>query len=239
MKRPLKQILTRYRDQFTNVVPFDQEKDKLLAIDLGGNNSNLTPAILNDTALFSDFINNALASADSRYAIGGYLENRVVYSRSALFNNTANTAKNRTMHLGIDIWGPAGTPVFAPVGGTVHSFAFNDRFGDYGATIILQHQLEGVTFHTLYGHVSLADLSLGQNQYIHLGEQFARFGTPKENGNWPPHLHFQVIADMELKEGDYPGVCAPADIDYYRKNCPDPDLILNLRKLAVQPVHTF
>jgi hypothetical protein len=38
-------------------------------------------------------------------------------------------------------------------------FAFNNNFSDYGATIILQHQLDTVVFYTLYGHVSLVDIA--------------------------------------------------------------------------------
>jgi murein DD-endopeptidase MepM/ murein hydrolase activator NlpD len=106
----------------------------------------------------------------------------------------------------------------------VHSFAFNDSFGDYGATIIIQHQLDTVVFHTLYGHVSLVDLAqLQAGKYISRGEPIAHFGEPSENGWWPPHLHFQVIADMELKEGDYPGVCTLAERERYIRNCPDPE----------------
>ena len=54
---------------------------------------------------------------------------------------------------------------------------------------------------TLYGHVSVADISvITEGNYISLGQEFAHFGEPKENGNWPPHLHLQVIANMELKK---------------------------------------
>jgi hypothetical protein len=56
------------------------------------------------------------------------------------------------------------------------------------------------------------------------------FGQPKENGNWPPHLHFQVIKDIRIKDGDYPGVCATSEKKKYLTNCPDADLILNMMK---------
>jgi murein DD-endopeptidase MepM/ murein hydrolase activator NlpD len=114
----------------------------------------------------------------------------------------------RSIHLGVDIWGPAGTPVFAPIGGVVYGFAFNDKFGDYGATIILQHQVDATTFYTLYGHLSLRDLGpLREGLFINRGQKFAHFGAREENGHWPPHLHFQVIYDIGLNVNDYPGVC--------------------------------
>ena len=237
MQQPVSSLLLKYQDQFGPVVPFKSDIDRLALLDLGGTNHDLTPEIFNDTGLFTDFINRSLLKSHALYGIGGYLENRYVYSRSKLFDAGNGIQSNaRTIHLGIDIWGAAGTPVLAPYGGTIHSFANNDHFGDYGATIILQHQLDGVSFHTLYGHLSLEDLRLGENQFISIGEKIGSFGIPEENGHWPPHLHFQVIIDMEWKCGDYPGVCSLADLSHFSRNCPDPDLILQMMPFALPAV---
>jgi murein DD-endopeptidase MepM/ murein hydrolase activator NlpD len=234
MQQPVSFLLLKYQDQFGPVVPFNAAKDKLALLDFGNNNNTLTPEIFNDTAVFTEYINRTIRKSHASYGIGGYLEIRTVYSRSKLFDAGDGIQANaRTIHLGIDIWGAAGTPVFAPFGGTVHSFAFNDHFGDYGATIILQHQLDGISFHTLFGHLSLEDLRFGENQFISLGEKIGSFGSQEENGHWPPHLHFQVIIDMEWKTGDYPGACCMADLDHYSRNCPDPDLVLHMMQFAI------
>jgi len=133
------------------------------------------------------------------------------------------------MHLGVDIWAVTGTCVFAPIGGMVHSFANNSANGDYGGTIILLHQLEGIAFYTLYGHLSLASIApIKEGDYIIRGGIVGYLGTEQENGNWPPHLHFQVIENIEMKEGDYPGVCAKSQLAYYRQNCPDANLMVNI-----------
>jgi murein DD-endopeptidase MepM/ murein hydrolase activator NlpD len=115
----------------------------------------------------------------------------------------------------------------------VHSFAFNDQYGDYGATIILFHQLEEYSFHTLYGHLSLKDLNgLTEGTQVSAGDLIAHFGEPQENGHWPPHLHFQIIIDMEGNKGDYPGVCKFSECEKHINNCPDPDLILTMMQYA-------
>jgi murein DD-endopeptidase MepM/ murein hydrolase activator NlpD len=133
----------------------------------------------------------------------------------------------------MDIWGPAGTPVFAPLGGLVHSFAFNNHDGDYGATIILSHQLDGRSFYTLYGHLSLVDLEVArEGNFVVGGEPFAHFGAPHENGNWPPHLHMQLIENIGTHRGDYPGVCRFSERNGYLANCPDPDIVLQLARFA-------
>jgi murein DD-endopeptidase MepM/ murein hydrolase activator NlpD len=140
-------------------------------------------------------------------------------------------AEPRRLHLGIDIWGKPHTAVMAPLAGIVHSFAFNNNFGDYGVTIILTHILDDITYYTLYGHLSLNDIkNLREGERIEKGDVFAEFGLPMENGHWPPHLHFQIIIDLENYKGDYPGVCKYSEREKYLSNCPDPDLILQMNQ---------
>src|SRR5579875_384120 len=128
-------------------------------------------------------------------------------------------AEPRRLHLGIDIWGKPYTKVMAPTNGVIHSFAFNNAFGDYGATIILSHYLDAETFHTLYGHLSLNSIkNLHEGDNIKKGDVLAEFGIPFENGQWPPHLHFQIIKDMQGMKGDYPGVCKFSEREKYLEN---------------------
>ena len=152
------------------------------------------------------------------------MEHRTIYARSKLFD-TAD--EPRRLHLGVDIWAEAGTPVYSPLAGHIHSFNDNKSFGDYGPTIILAHDLDGLTLYSLYGHLSrksLLGVSIGQR--IDKNQAIGAFGTCQENGEWPPHLHFQLMFDMEGMEGDYPGVCRFSEKDKYTKNIPDPQLIL-------------
>jgi peptidoglycan LD-endopeptidase LytH len=229
MSTPLINILEKNKRQYYPVVPFDHEKDRLLKMDLTETNKALTKDVIEDISKFSNYVDEQLSNAGARYGIGGYAEHRSVYSRSKVFDDV-DGGEPRRLHLGVDIWGKAGTPVFAPLGGMVHSFKFNDRYGDYGATIVLLHQLESFAFYTLWGHLSLRDIALVEGQYINREQEFAHFGEPHENGHWPPHLHFQVIENIELHEGDYPGVCRMSDKNFYLKNCPDPDLILQMNR---------
>jgi peptidoglycan LD-endopeptidase LytH len=227
MNNSVSAILQKHQQNFHAVLPFNADTDSLLQLDFSAANTALTPALIASTKALDNYIQNKLTGFT--YGIGGYGENRVLYQRRSHFNET----EPRSIHLGIDVWAPVGTPIFAALGGMVHSVAFNNNFGDYGATIILQHQLDTIVFHTLYGHVSQADIAvLSEGMYINRGQQFAHIGSPAENGDWPPHLHLQLVADMELKEGDYPGVCSEADKERFLANCPNPDLILQLMQYA-------
>jgi murein DD-endopeptidase MepM/ murein hydrolase activator NlpD len=224
---PLSAVLARHSAGFHSVVPFEPVRDRLYAFDFTERNTALSPKDMADTECFAAYINRTLQSHQARYGFGGYNEHRTLYARSKHFDTGGEP---RRLHLGIDIWGPAGTRVMAPLTGIVHSFAFNNNDSDYGATLILTHQLDGIVFHTLYGHLSLNSLkNLEEGQRVRPGEVIAEFGMRFENGNWPPHLHFQVIADMQGWKGDYPGVCRYSERQQWLDNCPDPDLILRMR----------
>lgn len=220
----LKEYLLNHGDDIGKVVDFDPVTDDVMNFDFTANNRCLSAETIADTALFSEWIEDQLKQTNSRYGIGGYNEHRTLYARSSLFGDNAEP---RRLHLGVDIWGPAGTSIYNPLEGCIHSFKFNNQFGDYGATIILEHKLDDLTIHTLYGHLSLASLNgLKEGQTIPKGSNFADFGIPAENGHWPPHLHFQLIFDMGNYKGDYPGVCAFPQREYYLRNCPDPHDLL-------------
>ncbi|MEP6713296.1 MAG: peptidoglycan DD-metalloendopeptidase family protein [Ferruginibacter sp.] len=229
-------ILQNHSNDFSTVVPFNKITDKIFALDLSKNNTAFTEAIYSDEEKFEAFISNERKKHNAAYLIGGYREHREMYRRSNLFDkNTADTnylrTEPRSLHLGVDVWADAGTKIFAALGGIVHSFAYNNNFGDYGATIILQHQLKTFNFYTLYGHLALKNIEgLRKGKFITRGENFANFGPPEENGNWPPHLHFQIILDMGINEGDYPGVCKLSEADKFLHNSPDGDLILKLNR---------
>jgi murein DD-endopeptidase MepM/ murein hydrolase activator NlpD len=123
---------------------------------------------------------------------------------------------------------PTGTPIFAVLPGKVHSFADNAGFGDYGPTIILEHTVTDLTFYTLYGHLCRPSLqTLYEGKPVQAGEQIGTLGCEDENGNWPSHLHFQVMLDLEGRRGDFPGVAAPSQQAYYQQVCPDPNGLLS------------
>ncbi|MBS1932947.1 MAG: peptidoglycan DD-metalloendopeptidase family protein [Bacteroidetes bacterium] len=235
----LEEVLKKYSAEFHQVVPFNPGTDKLYLFDFTENNKGLSSDEIADTERFANYINTTLRTHQCKYGIGGYAEHRTLYARSKHFDSSplptgrgaGDEVEPRRLHLGTDIWGEAGTKVMSPLDGIVHSFAFNNNDSDYGATIILTHNIEGISFHTLYGHLSLNSIkNLHEGKRIIKGEVFTEFGMRFENGNWPPHLHFQLIVDMQNWKGDYPGVCKLSEKETWLKNSPDPDFILSLNK---------
>ena len=235
--------LKNHAQRFHPVIQIAKENFKITSLDLSLKNEGLQKVDFQNILQFSKYINDLLHSAGAVFGIGGYNELRGLYSRSDLFgkslsNEEENNEEPRRLHLGTDIWGPAETSVYAPLDSEVHSFAFNDNYGDYGATLILKHKIEGIAFYTLYGHISLKDIEkLQPGDKIQKGQLIAHFGKEEENGHWPPHLHFQVIENIGDYQGDYPGVCKESERGYYLQNSPDPDTILNLNS-HVTVMHT-
>jgi murein DD-endopeptidase MepM/ murein hydrolase activator NlpD len=206
------------------VVPFDLSAPSVWVPDLTASNPVLHTLDLKDTTAFENWIFGEMRLRQTPVAIGGYAENRFLYHRSPHFSQQSQP---RSLHLGIDIWADAGTPVMAPLAGRIHSFANNAAFGDYGHTLILEHQLQEYTFYSLYGHLSARSLEgLIPRQTLTCGETIAWLGIPAENGEWPPHLHFQLISDMQDRKGDFPGVAATEEKDFYLSLCPNPNLLL-------------
>lgn len=202
-----------------NIVVFDLSVGSLEFSDL---------AELADVGAFTAKIFRRMKDAGARVGVGRYNEARLVYT-SDVFKTDAG--ENRTIHIGIDLFMEAGSPVFAPLDGRVHSAANNAAALDYGPTVILEHSVDQgrVRFFTLYGHLtedSLAGLHPGKP--VKRGERIASIGSPPTNGGWPPHLHFQIICDMLGNTGDFPGV-APASLrNVWLSICPDPNLILRI-----------
>lgn len=196
-----------------------------VSIDLSSKNPELLNVPISNPDECQVYIDKVLKRNNAQVAYGGYLEKRNLYASSNRFSEN----KIRNIHLGLDFWCKAGTKVIAPINGNVHSFQNNDDKGNYGPTIILKHKLRNITFYTLYGHLSidsLNDLYIGK-EFIK-GEPIAKIGTSDINVNYAPHLHFQVIKEVREFKGDYPGVCHITDLDFFKNNCPDPNLLFKL-----------
>jgi len=222
----LQHYIHAHPDEIGRVVDFDRSTDSLYPFNFTASNTELSLAIIEDTENFSNWVSQKLHANNCRYGIGGYMEHRTIYARSEHFDTDDEP---RRLHLGVDIWAGAGTSVYCPIAGNIHSFNDNDNHGDYGPTIILKHVLDGLTLYSLYGHLSRKDLDgLHAGDSIVKGQKLGAFGSAQENGHWPPHLHFQLMFDLEGWAGDYPGVGKFSEKARWLENIPDPELILNI-----------
>ena len=183
-----------------------------------------------DVDRFTKILFRRMEDAGATVGVGRYNEPRGLYT-SPLFSAESNDGPEwRTIHLGIDLFMLADSPVYTPLGGVVHSVKNNDQALDYGPTIIVRHETSGgVPFFTLYGHLSIDSLQMVKvGQRLGRGEQIAKIGTYPTNGGWAPHLHFQVICDMLERDGEFPGVAAPSRRGVWLSLSPDANLVLKI-----------
>ncbi|MDX1907085.1 MAG: aminotransferase class III-fold pyridoxal phosphate-dependent enzyme [Bacteroidia bacterium] len=208
------------------IVPVDLTGPESVWLDLGVGSADLgTWADITDPDRLQARVRDMLeAHPGARAGLGRYDEVRPLYTTDAYETQGHDGPVWRTVHIGLDVCLPPGTPVSAPLPGIVHSFRDNAQDRDYGPTVILQHTVSPeLTFYTLYGHLSRASLArLRPGQEIEAGEVFCEIGPMPENGNWFPHLHFQVMLDLLGHTGDFPGVAYPAQRTVWTSLCPDP-----------------
>jgi 4-aminobutyrate aminotransferase-like enzyme len=186
---------------------------------------------LEDVERFSRRMFEQMRACNARVAVGRYDEARLLYISDVFKPKGGSPLDRRSVHLGIDLFMEAGEAVLCPIDGVVHSFRNNSLPLDYGPTIIIRHEPAGseAAFFTLYGHLSPDSLDgLYPGKPVAKGERIARIGESSINGGWPPHLHFQIIADMLGNEGDFQGVALPGERRIWLGICPDPNLILGI-----------
>ena len=173
------------------------------------------PIVLDLTAARSSM------EAESAWWIGRYDEDRRNLYATELFTSDA-----RTLHLGIDLGGPVGTPIHACADGFVHAAGYNAAPGDYGGTLVLQHHLGGRDIWMLLGHLSRASLAgRTPGQPVVRGEIVGWLGDRSENGDWPPHVHVQVAVEPPVTY-DMPGAVHPRDRERLMALYPDPRAFL-------------
>jgi Ser/Thr protein kinase RdoA (MazF antagonist) len=224
------QWLEKEKKNVAPVVEADFEKGNMPIFDFSvGSTFPGLGTTSEDLVGMSSRIAAIIRESGANVGIGQYSEARAMYRTSAYETATEGMVERRTIHLGVDLFMPAGSKVTAFYDGKIHSFHNNAVHLDYGPTIILEHTTGEVPFYTLYGHLSLESLEgLEPGQIIQKGEVFAGIGDMDVNGGWSPHLHFQIITDLFGESGNFPGVARPSQRRVWQSLCPNPNLILNL-----------
>ncbi len=224
-------VVAWLRSSSASFAPLMEQLDEALVLDLSVASlwTGADPAAVEEAALTAR-IAAALQEAGARVAVGRYDEARALYSAAAFGDVRRPTAERRCLHLGLDLFAAAGTPIHAPLAGTVIACANNAQAQDYGPVILLRHSTDsGQEFFTLYGHLSIASLdrvSIGQS--IARGELLAQVGETKVSGGWPPHVHFQIITDALGLATEFPGVARTSERALWHSLSPDPNLIARI-----------
>jgi 4-aminobutyrate aminotransferase-like enzyme/Ser/Thr protein kinase RdoA (MazF antagonist) len=221
---------------FAQVLPFDLRTEPLVVFDLSIGSPLLQgDPRENQEPILTKRLQELMKDAHVKVGVGRYDEARYLYIDPGFSTGEDLPEAFRTLHLGMDLFVAAGTPIHAPMDGKVVAISDNAVSQDYGPVIVLEHKIDdGLRFYTLYGHLSrksIAKLKVGQK--IKKENVFAKVGKAKVNGGWTPHLHFQIINDLLELDTDFPGVARASQRKVWLSLCPDPNLILGI------PEHAF
>ncbi len=195
-------------------------------VDLGQTSRLLAQVTdLADPAAYAEPLRRHLG--ENIVGIGFYSEVRPIYLADMF---AINKHQRRTLHLGIDLFAPAETAIYAPLAGTIHSLAEHTDEQDYGPLLILKHEPRpDLRFYTLYGHLSPGSLERWKvGQRVEAGDLLAHIGDYPRNGNWTPHLHFQLVVDLLGGGDNFPGVGSTRQRALWTSLSPDPNPILRL-----------
>jgi 4-aminobutyrate aminotransferase-like enzyme/Ser/Thr protein kinase RdoA (MazF antagonist)/murein DD-endopeptidase MepM/ murein hydrolase activator NlpD len=208
---------------------------RYVAVDLGVASDLLSgDAEENEEEKLTPRIDARVATAGATIGVGAYGEARLLYTAPAFVTGRDPAAEARTIHLGLDLFAPPGTPVYAPLDGVIHALHNNAARLDYGPLIILRHDAGDTPFFTLYGHLSATSL-FGKHvgDRVARGECFAWLGTPAENVGWTPHLHVQIILDLLDLDTEFPGVGRASERELWRRVSPDANLVARVPEDAL------
>jgi len=173
--------------------------------------------------------------------LGYYGEPRLIYTADAFRNGPWKASNRRTVHLAIDVFLPAETPLYTPLDAVVEVVENRNNHLDYGGVIILRHTTpDGTSFYTLYGHLNPEFITrLKPGDSIAKGTAFCQLGDPTQNGGWAPHVHFQLAMTTDGMGHDWPGVADPDEMNLWGAICPNPAALLNLQdeKTSYQPMN--
>ncbi len=217
------------KQKFAPVMERPASDEELVVLDLSVASPELTGSDTEDTGSFTRRVFRHMEDEGASLGIGRYLEPRAFYLTDLFRGRAGDPRERRTIHLGIDLFDQPGAEVRAPMAGRVKSVRDNGARLDYGPTVILEHDGPDGPFWTLYGHLERASVEgLAEGAEVEAGQSIARVGPSPENGDWPPHLHFQVLTDLLGHEGQFPGVALPRERDIWASFSPDPNLVLRL-----------
>ena len=212
-------LLTGFDLRTAPVAPIDLSVGGTL---LSSNSAHNTPADVDRR------VRRLIADRRAVLGAGGYDEARVMYE----WPDEPLSSERRTIHIGLDLSMPAGSPLYAPLDGVVHGFEFADAHHDYGPVIVLRHRTtdgEPVDFFTLYGHLTPDSLDgLTPGLPIRKGQEFARIGSAPTNGDWWEHVHVQLITDMLDVPCNVDGAARASQRAVWRSLCPDANLLLGI-----------
>jgi 4-aminobutyrate aminotransferase-like enzyme/Ser/Thr protein kinase RdoA (MazF antagonist) len=211
-------------------LPFDLGRAPRITISLAAGAPGTEHA--SDPVAYGAWLDERMRAHGAVVAFGAYGEDRTCYEGDQF---RTDAPEPRSVHLGIDLFVAAGTPVRAMLPGRVVSVVDNDVPFDYGPTVVIEHEAgQAGPFWCLYGHLSRETLAMVRpGQHVAAGEMVATVGDHRVNGGWAPHVHVQLMTDLLVADdgvfsGNFEGAGEHSRMSIWRSIVPDANLLLDV-----------
>ncbi len=108
---------------------------------------------------------------------------------SAAFGSSTYLSQFSSPHRGVDLTPGEGADIHAVAAGTVR--IATESGGDYGVTVVIDHEVDGELVSTRYGHMQYGSLEVAVGDTVEPGQVIGNVGsTGRSTG---PHLHLEVL----------------------------------------------
>ncbi|KQQ92564.1 hypothetical protein ASF62_11975 [Leifsonia sp. Leaf325] len=138
-------------------------------------------------ATASTFVNDAAASIQWPFLVG-------VPISGGFGPRTAPCDGCSTFHKGMDMNPGVNTPIQAVASGTVVEISATDN-GGLGVYAVIEHEVGGESFRSVYAHMTEGSLRLTPGQAITVGDIVGNVGNSGQSTG--PHLHFEIHVNGE------------------------------------------
>jgi 4-aminobutyrate aminotransferase-like enzyme/Ser/Thr protein kinase RdoA (MazF antagonist) len=228
--RPLCSWLRQQAERFAPVVYPPPDSARVHVFDFSVGSLELDPFLdPADEASLYKFVSRRLRETGAELGVSRHNEARFTTRADFLRSEGNDGSEWRSVHLGVDLFLPAGSPVFAPLDSVI--FALQERSAplECGPAIVLEHEFPAGRFYALYGGLSHGSLELRpRGARVARGEKIGELAGSGETGEGTGRLHFQIFAALPDRRSSFPAWCAPAEREVWLSLCPDPNIVLRI-----------
>lgn len=120
-----------------------------------------------------------------------------------------------SFHSGIDLTAPEGTEIVASAGGKIYKTGYKPNgLGNY---VKIQHDVNGETYYTAYGHMLDNSVVVSEGQIVNAGDKLGIIGTSGRSTGI--HVHFMLMSpNCTYSKSDLKDPKSIIDSDLIRRN---------------------